>query len=189
MAALDYPFTEEQAQAAHDQWGCNCGPTALAFALQMPLSFVRPLLPDFPARKYTNPTMMREALKSAGQDFRIIKVPVRTPGGGLDIATMYGENPKLKPDEPFSMMTDSPPHLVRVQWTGPWTKAGANPKWGYRMTHWICTWLQRSVPLVFDCNGGVMHHEKWEAGIVPLITASIPRADGGWYPTHIWRLC
>lgn len=186
---LTYPFTEEQARKAHEEWGCNCGPTALAFAMQMPLSFVRPLIPDFDSRRYTNPTMMRAALKAAGQDFKAVKIPVLTAGGALDIGPLYGEPTNPTPDYcPDPLKQESQPHLVRIQWTGPWTKAGANPKWGYRFTHWICTWLQRGLPLVFDCNGGIMHHQKWESEIVPLICDTIPQADSGWYPTHIWRL-
>ena len=35
---LTYPFTESDSQRAFDEWGANCGPNALAFALQIPLS-------------------------------------------------------------------------------------------------------------------------------------------------------
>lgn len=186
---MQIPFTDEQVRTAYQTWGCNCGPLALAFAMQMPLSFVKPLIPNFQSKRHTNPTMMRAALNAAGQEFKVIQLPVQKPGWGLDIAPMYGErsNPPLDYC-PCPYKTESPPHLVRVQWTGPWMEAGAKPKWRYRHTHWICTWLERGRPLVFDCNGGIMHHDTWETEIVPMICETIPQADGGWLPTHIWRL-
>lgn len=162
-----YTFTEDEAKAAHDEWGCNCGPTALAFALQIPLEKVRPLLRGFDDKRYTNPTMMKQALELFGERFSGV---VATTDRMFDEHEFRGR------------MT-----LVRIQWTGPWTATGATPRWAYRHTHWITTWTERGVPLLFDCNGGIQGPDSWEQEIVPMLTRAIRRADGGWFPTHIWR--
>lgn len=159
---LAYPFTQEESQKAYDAWGANCGPNALAFALQVSLDAVRPLIPGFGEKRYTSPTMMKSALAKAGVSF-----DVRMP----DPSDMY----------------HAAPSLVRIQWTGPWTAEGANPKWAYRQTHWIASWRDTS-DWIFDCNGGIQSPELWRQSIVPAITSQIPRADGRWFPTHVWRL-
>lgn len=163
---MPYTYTfdaNEMTQAAQD-WGCNCGPSALAFALQVSLDEVRGLIPDFETRRYTSPTMMKAALAAAGVSFTQIRE--------LDRYGMFQETVSL----------------VRVQWTGPWTAATANPKWAYWHTHWIATVLEGNTPVVFDCNSGMTTLESWECDLVPLITKQISRADGGWFPTHIWQL-
>jgi hypothetical protein len=161
---MNYPFTEEDAQRAYDEWGCNCGPTALAFALQIPLDAVRSLIPDFEERRYTSPTMMRMALENAGVLFTKCRI---------DRSSMFQWEPCL----------------VRIQWAGPWTDKGANPKWAYRQTHWIATYMvQRQAAMVFDVNGGVRGFQSWEKEIVPVLTDSVPRANGEWWPTDVWKL-
>lgn len=168
-----YPFSADHAITAYRLWRANCGPNALAFALQIPLSQVRGHIPGFEGKGYTNPTMMRAALTSLGKRFTNVRIPDRTSPGCLITEPMFNARPAL----------------VRVQWTGPWTKAGANPKWGYRMTHWITTWAERGVPLIFDCNRGICGFNEWETEVVPkILEACVKDADGGWFPTHIWRL-
>lgn len=163
---MDYPFTQEEMELAVREWGCNCGPAALAFACQVPLRRVRHAIPGFAEKGYTSPTMMKAGLMSLGRTFE----SVRTKG-----ISIYD-------------MCCSPVALVRVQWTGPWTSPGANPIWAYGHTHWIATWRDRNVNLVFDINGGAMRLDEWERDIVPELTAMAPRRDGGWFPTHCWRL-
>lgn len=165
---IDYPFTQEQAEAAHAEWGCNCGPAALAFALQTKLENVRHAIPDFESKRYTSPTMMKQALAKLGVTYTECRATH---------ATMTGE-PEIMPRL----------RLVRIQWLGPWTAPGVNPKWAYHYTHWICAWNTILKPLIFDINGGVNTVFGWEQETVPLITKSISRADGGWKPTHVWRV-
>ncbi len=171
---MSYPFTEEEATRANDEWGANCGPNALAFILRRKLHEVRSLVPGFEQKRYTSPTMMAQALRFDGIHYVAI------------------------PEAPVSEMCHAKPALVRVQWTGKWTEPGANPKWAYIHTHWICCWKtstvhsQAGVPVldckwVFDCNGGVRSLSSWIKDIVPLL-ATGARRDGGWFPTHIWRL-
>lgn len=169
---ITYPFTESDSRAAFDEWGANCGPNALAFALQVPLGRVRPLIPGFEDKRYTSPSMMKAAIEAARRRFNSVKPPKFTPGIPVDVELMF--NPRMA--------------LVRIQWCGPWTVKNANPKWAYRQTHWIATWEERGVPLIFDCNGGIQGLPAWEEDIVPLIVKQIPRANGEWFPTHIWRL-
>lgn len=164
-----YTFTEDDSRRAFDEWGCNCGPTALAFALQASLDYVRPLIPGFDQKRYTSPSMMKAALEAANAYW--------TPAHRPSVEAMFDQH-----DIQGRLA------LVRVQWTGPWTQPGANPKWAYWHTHWITTWTERGVPLLFDVNGGMRGIDSWEGEIVPVLTAQTPRADGGWFPTHIWRL-
>ena len=167
---ITYPFTYEEAEAANTAWGCNCGPAALAFALQCGLAVVRTAIPDFEAKRYTSPTMMKSALSFLGVEWTGIKRP--------NVEQMFDEANDNRGRF----------RLVRVQWCGPWTAPGVNPKWAYRQTHWICTWSERRVPLVFDVNGGIHGICHWEEIVVPAIVATIPRADGKWFPTHIWQI-
>ena len=163
-----YPFTEQQMQQAYDEWGCNCGPSALAFALQIGLDKVRVAIPGFDEKRYTSPTMMKVGLANLGKKFK----QIRDADGKTTIPVMFS---------PHAIQ------LVRVQWTGPWCKPGANPKWAYRQTHWIATWAEQVGVFVFDCNGGIRSFDSWQKEIVPALVATYPRADGGWFPTHVWR--
>lgn len=166
---MKYPFTQDEAATAFDAWGCNCGPAALAFALQVTLDDVRPHIPHFDERRYTSPTMMRAALAALGRTV----IECRAPQS----RDMFHELPAL----------------VRVQWTGPWTEPVPR-KWAARYTHWIVCWrLQPPVTAgtsfwVFDVNRGICSSDEWMAVVVKRLTQHITNADGGWYPVNIWRL-
>lgn len=170
-------FSQDDAQDAWDSWGCNCGPSALAACLGMTLKDVYAAVASvgFPPKNYMSPTMMQGALRHLGVHWKPI-------GTGNPIAEL--NFPKRG--------------LVRIQWEGPWTAQGANPRWSYRHTHWIAAWRQRGEnvaasvlavldPVVFDINGGLMQFDEWEESIVPTITKTIPRADGDWHVTHSWE--
>jgi hypothetical protein len=75
--------------------------------------------------------------------------------------------------------------LVRIQWTGPWTADGMNPKWAWTHTHWIASLPPNGVSSVFDINGGLMLWDTWCEVIKPAITKTIKRADGGFFLTHL----
>ncbi len=162
---VGYPFSEADSKDAFDLWGANCGPNSLAFALQRPIGEIRGAIPGFEDKGFCSPTMMKAGLKNLGRSYFDYPFP-------RVVAAMFA--PCLS--------------LVRIQWTGPWTKEGANPKWAYRQTHWIVAWLDGEKRMVFDCNGGIRTVESWEKEIVPVLTACYPRADGDWFPTHIWRI-
>lgn len=164
-------FSSDDMRSAYERWGCNCGPAALAAVLQISLDDALSLLPDFPSRKYTSPTMMKDALLDC--DFREITRARKTA------ATLC---PEILPDW----------GLVRVQWTGPWTAPGANPKWAYRQTHWFASFKpELTCPdwtIVFDVNSGPVEWSDWLKTIPAAITKQIPRADGGWFVTHLWQI-
>jgi len=173
------PFTRDEADAAHAQWGCNCGPAALAAVLGVSLDTVRRATDavGFGTRRYMSPTMMQQAIAKAGATYTANRI------AGVLLQSMHFPRRGL----------------ARIQWEGPWTKPGANPKWAYHYTHWVASWVRDGVtkwdkaaaildPVVFDINGGLMLLSEWESEVVPAITASIPRADGEWNVTHSWEL-
>lgn len=170
---LGLKFSSDDVNRAYDEWSCNCGPAALAVVLGITLEAARDLIPDFTKRKYTSPTMMKDALAEFGAAYR-----------------EAGKSRKV----PATFCPDILPHhgLVRVQWTGPWTAPDSNPKWAYRVTHWFATFmLQSECPehlVIFDVNCGPVTWGQWVNTIPKLITDSIPRADGGWYLTHLWEV-
>lgn len=178
MIRLD--FDSDDAAEANREWGCNCGPAALAAVLGKTLNDVRTAveLAGFAGKRYMSPTMMRRALAALGVEPK--------------------ENDVSGPA--YFQTAHWPDHgLVRVQWEGLWTREGANPKWAYRHTHWIAVFRQKPLdvagallavldPVVFDINGGLMLFEEWKETIVPAITRTIPRADGDWNTTHSWGI-
>lgn len=170
MSDPSYSFTADEARLAHDSWGCNCGPAALAMILGITLDQVRTAVDrvGFAERRYMNPTMMQKAIGIAGG--RLIGI-----GNRID----------REPAE-LNFPTCG---LARIQWTGPWTAEGANLKWRYRQTHWVASWCSPTGLTVFDVNGGVRSFYDWEETIVPaILEACVPRADGGWYVTHSWEV-
>jgi len=156
--ALRLVFDLDAAIRAFEEWGCNCGPGALAAIGGVSLDTAREWLgrDEFDRKRYTNPTMMLAALQRSGLAFKSLR------------------------------QAEWPQHgLVRVQWEGPWTAPGANPRWAYRQTHWIGS----SGGLVFDincmCAGGWVDRIEWRDEVVPwLLKTAVPRADGKWHLTH-----
>lgn len=159
-------------EAAHEEWGCNCGPTSLAFALQVSLAAVRHAIPGFEEKKYTSPSMMKAGLAFFKRPYQAVGSPAYIKGRPIDVEPMFSQAVSL----------------IRIQFTRPWTAPNANPKWAYRQTHWIAAWSERGVPLIFDCNGLILALSEWEENILPRLIESYPRADGEWFPTHIWRI-
>ena len=158
-ALLAQKFTADDAQRAFDDWGCNCGPGAIAGVLGLTLDEVRPHIPEFDTKRYTNPTMMNAALRSLG--IRFAKVGRTWPGFGL----------------------------MRIQWEGPWTEPGVPMAARYRYTHWIGGFKGLHSYWVFDINAinngsGWTKRENWEAHMVPLLCSLYSRAYGSWHLTH-----
>lgn len=158
-------FSWDEANDAFREWGCNCGPAALAYVLGCDLNHVRTIVEEvgFVQRKYMSPTMMKDAISLSGWKLK--------------------ERDRVRKIMPEKFPTCLPMHgLIRVQWTGPWT--AGNPKWAYGYTHWLAA----DAGFVFDVNCGEVSYKSWVQSVPGLITASIKRADGGWYATHIWEI-
>lgn len=162
LAEAAVRFNADDWRAAVREYGIvNCGPAALAAMLGMKPLDVLPHIPHYRERHYTSPSMMAAALRGLGVRF----VEKATPTRGLE-----GDYA-----------------LLRIQWEGPWTKPGANPKWAYRQTHWVGFAHFRD-RRVFDVNQGWSDVGHWERETVPKLIALYPRASGGWHVTHRWEL-
>lgn len=170
-----YPFTEAEFNAANEAWGANCGPGALATMLSLHVNDVRAHLVGFDGKRYTNPTMMYGALKALRIPYDDMKAGIGRASNGMPLG------PHELPDY----------GLTRIQWEGPWTAEGANPKWAYRQTHWIGSYSVKqqdlrdgkttNVMYVYDINGGWRPQLDWEKIIVPVLTSLYPRSTGGWH--------
>lgn len=159
-------FTAADVDRAHDAWGCNCGPVALAAICDMTLDEVRQHMGDFEAKRYTNPTLMFTALRSVGRPWRDLRRASATeqqwPRWGL----------------------------CRIQWEGRWTQPGVPMRARYRYTHWIgaTTRGDREVG-VFDVNAigngsGWCALADWSGVLVPFLLEDYKGASGGWHITH-----
>lgn len=172
LTAPLYNFTRADWIEAEKIYQPNCGPSALAVMTRAPLMAACAAIPHFKERHYTNPTMMSGALRNLGLSFHE-RDDTDCDGHTL---TEYG--------------------LVRIQWEGPWTAAGANPRWAYRETHWIGAALfnwpdeNKAVEFVFDVNCGWQTRVDWENIHVPKIIKEVVSkgATGNWWATHRWEL-
>lgn len=166
-------YDADEAQAATNLWGFNCGPGALAAVLGVRPNEIRPVLREFEQKRYTNPRLMYAILRSLGLYWKPIK-PWGWPRWGL----------------------------VRIQWAGPWTAEGRPPKARYRHTHWIATSnkqgklasrADRGSCCIFDINairvGGWIAYREWDEQLVPWLLRRVePEANGKWWPTHLLEL-
>lgn len=157
-------FTAADAERAHDEWGANCGPGAIAAIAGLTLDEIRPHMGDFEAKRYTNPSLMLQVLRSLGLRWHLVR-PVRNwPDHGL----------------------------ARVQWEGPWTAPGVPERVAYRHTHWVgARWSERRQGYaIFDINcmasGGWVSVGDWVGLVVPwLLGECEPKANGRWHLTHV----
>lgn len=154
-------FTKEDVDIAADVWGANCGPVALAAVAGISLDRARECMGDFERKRYTNPTLMREALIATRICHRHVRNPVSWPAFGL----------------------------ARIQWGGPWTKRGVPPRAAYRHTHWVGSRSAMRGTIIFDVNamseGGWIPLSTWDDDLVPwLLRECEPKADGTWGITH-----
>lgn len=165
-------FTAEDCSRAYDLWGCNCGPSALAACCGLTLDEVRPHLGNFERKRYSNITLMRQALQSLG---------CRTYYWSLNGPQLFANH-----------------GLARIQWHGPWTQPGKHWFERARKTHWIAT---HETPgsaeppggdvWVFDINIAMSGQVRWIPlhdwwnNLVPLILQTcVPGNDGAWSVTH-----
>lgn len=161
-------FTPDDLERAWRDWGCNCGPAALAVATGRHVNDVRLHLPGFDARRYTNPTMMALALGALGVPYhwhRSAELPIEWPRCGL----------------------------ARIQWEGPWTAPGIPIPARYRHSHWVAVFTipafanpdRPSGRGIFDVNCPYwVPFESWRDVLVPEILKDWePKATGQWWVT------
>lgn len=161
MNNLTAPFSAQDAERASDEWGANCGPGALAAIAGLTLDQVRPHMGDFELKRYTNPSLMKFALRSL---CLVTKTTIGRPAWPL-----YG--------------------LARIQWEGPWMAEGVPIGARYRATHWVAVQSPRAEVMIFDINaiavGGWIAADLWARDLVPwLLKQCQPRANGKWHITH-----
>ncbi len=160
-------FTHEDANRAYDEWGCNCGPGALAAIMNMTLDEVRPHIPGFDQKRYTNPTMMNEALRSIGRPWWKIESP---PTYGL--CRVQWEGPWTEPGVPMRARYRHT-HWIAIQ----------NPRHASMLNQ-----IHREAG-IFDINamnvGGWIAYSDWATILVPWLLKEVaPRASGRWHITH-----
>lgn len=155
-------FSLSDCDRAHEDWGCNCGPAALAAICNLTLDEVRPHMILFEQKRYTNPTMMIAALQSMGRKYN------KTGHKSVLDYPFYG--------------------LCLVQWEGPWCDPKAHKLARYRYTHWVgaCRLPTKSEAGIFDVNclnngSGWCRFADWVLRIVPHLTSQYKRATGGWH--------
>lgn len=157
---------------AQQAWGANCGPAALAAALERPVMSLFEAVSDPPppdelpgiaARRFRGLIgilQMRAVLASLG-------VPITWSWTGPSVATLERAEPKG-------------PLLLCVQWGGPWSDTpGAAVH-----RHWVTMRLIPS-PWIYDVNagsgpapGGWRPLVSWHTWVVPRL---IPQhGDGTW---------
>jgi len=161
-------FTYEEAEAAYEEWGMNCGPAALAAIYGLRPEQVRLAIPDFEVKRYTSPSMMYAALRALGKDFRTIYTGIEK-NPGRERWPEYG--------------------LARIQFEGPWCNPGVPMAARYRYTHWVGAEAAPHGIGIFDVNclnngSGWVSKEDWSDEIMPYLTENIKRATGAWHITH-----
>jgi hypothetical protein len=162
-------FTFEEANAAYETWGFNCGPAAVAAICGLSINELRPHLGDFETKHYTNPTLMRTIL-------------LNLVGRGVFFTWHDGNREQLS----------WPSYgLARVQWEGPWTEPGVPMAARYRHTHWVgVNGHNHSDIGIWDVNclnngTGWVSFRDWHTIIVPhIVKCCHPRASGKWHLSH-----
>lgn len=165
-------MTEAAAREAQEAWGFNCGPGALCGLLDVTPAEIRPHLLEFERKRYTNPTLMEDILRRLAVPFRV---------------GYRGDIPHPQPETVLPAFG-----LVRIQWSGRWTRRGVPMRVRYRRTHWIA--VRDCQPgeacggkMVFDVNGvgeGWITFHVWRTQLVPWLIAGIDPQIEGWWPTH-----
>jgi hypothetical protein len=157
---LKLRFGQAEVEAAHNEWGCNCGPAALAAVMGLTLDEVRLCLGDFEERGYMNVSMMRSAIAAAG--------------GRINGEVDCGPGRDFYPLGRFG--------LVRIQRGGPWIIDGKPARWAATASHWIASIHgPGGLQFIYDINSGLVPWGEWDRGVAPAIMREIKRCDGSYY--------
>lgn len=166
-------YSPTDVDAAWEGWKANCGPSATAALLGLPLAGVRHAFPWFPDRPWSSPTQLREALTTLGRSPRWTTHGVEARGPAL---------------EQFDRMPDE--GLVVVQIDGPWCDL-ADKRPAYRYTHVVAvrriTVGPTPLVMVYDVNagsekepGGWLPARVWGDAVMSLLVSDKKRATG-WF--------
>lgn len=167
-------YTPPDLLAAHDAWGANCGPGALAAALRVPVMALRDAFPWFPAQPHTTPRKLEQVL-------RALVLQDRTWEWGRAV-------------EGNRRATG----VAMVQFTGPWTDpARAGEPWTRRVapqfTHFVAVNALGGHVHVYDVNNGEagdwLPEHDWEAHTAPELLdfyRSRDKRTTGWTVAIRW---
>ena len=157
----------------HDEWGANCGPTAIAALTNREVKDVRALI-----ERVAN----GEKSKRCGcSGFWLGHMHA---GHITDVLTELHRNPKrqdFKPDE----WRWPKKGLAMVQIEGPWCRPPAKPTARFRYTHTVAV-IDAGPPvgvLVYDGNVPGWATEKWWRGKVMEWLVGMEKRVMGWYVT------
>lgn len=162
-------FTLADMNRASDEWGCNCGPSALAAITNRTLDEIRPLMGDFEKKGYTNPTLMFDSLaRTAVKWWKIEGIPTH------GLLRVQWEGPWTEPGVPLRA------RYRQTHWIGIQQHERMSIQYPGKISPGAG---------IFDCNamnsGGWIAFRDWAAILVPFILRQcIPRANGGWHITH-----
>lgn len=159
-------FNAVDLQRAYNDWGCNCGPSALAACCRLDLIQAKRAARMFARKKYMNPADMHAALKAVR-----MRVTTEHCDGGteLDIYPAHG--------------------LCLIQWGGPWVSDKYNSRWASCHTHWIASKLIEETRWIFDINQfGWKSIEDWSEKTLPLLLAGDSLRDGTYWLKHSWEV-
>lgn len=160
-------FTPADLERANSEWGCNCGPASFAAICGLTLEETHVHFSDF--------------------------------AGWCAPSTMHAALSRRAPLLDWSRVSGWPRYgLALIQFEGPWTEPNpARERWlrieRAKRTHWIGVARQDGFgPAVWDINAlgrgsdrdGWVWLAEWERDLVPILTADIKRASGGWHITY-----
>ena len=143
--------------------------------LGVDVAAVRTGFPQFPKKPWTTFTAMKDALRAVSS------------------ATFLCRSYPC-PNQRVPLQFGGARALMMVQWLGPWTEPGANPRWAYTHTHWVGVVADKARRIwVYDVNadhttrsgdsrlsvlsaggGGWITIDDWQKYIVPVFLASTP---------------
>jgi len=161
-------FTPADSEAAYRAWGFNCGPAAIAAALGLTPSSVRPFLGE-DWRGFMSPTEVENAVARAGWlPLRAHRCPER-PAPGQMVTYPSGSG------------------IVRVQFDGPWCDRGVPIGARYQRTHYAASHEDEAGRMwVFDVNAeDWMDLGRWREKLIPSL---FPPKTTGWWVSHAWKL-
>ncbi|NTX08916.1 hypothetical protein [Myxococcus sp. CA040A] len=147
-------FTPPDLLEANEDWKANCGPSALAAVLGVPLRQVRAAFPSFPAKPWTTPTSMAASFAAQGVRHRVQQ--------GMPPGDVHG--------------------VAFVQLRGTWDSAPERAQ--CRHTHWVGIRRTGGALAVYDCNagaaGGWLPADAWKAQVLAGLLARHGGASGKW---------